>query len=132
VNRVVVILLKNIIQKNVTYRSYVLLVITFLSITGNPAFGERAPGDVQYERVGDVDPEKLKSFPPSIFPHWVHRIRYRCDACHDSLFEMKPGITPVTHEIMDKGEVCSACHDGKTAFDAGFKNCNRCHVVEAE
>ena len=100
----------------------------FLLLTVNSTFG-KAPGDVQYKRV-DADPEKLESFPPSIFQHWIHRIRYRCDACHDSLFEMKPGVTPVTHDLMDNGKVCSACHNGKTAFDAGFQNCNRCHVVE--
>ncbi|MET0081045.1 MAG: hypothetical protein ABW119_21510, partial [Candidatus Thiodiazotropha lotti] len=37
-----------------------------------------APGDIQYTREGG-DPEKLKSFPPSIFPHWIHRLNYRGD-----------------------------------------------------
>ena len=87
-----------------------------------------APGDIQYTREGG-DPEKLESFPPSIFQHWVHRIRYRCDACHDSLFKMAPNSTPVTHDLMKQGKVCSACHNGTTAFDEGFDNCHRCHIA---
>jgi len=106
-----------------------LLLGSLLFLAGNAASGQKAPGDLQYERK-DADPEKLKTFPPSIFQHWIHRIRYRCDACHDSLFKMKLGVTPVTHDLMDKGKLCSACHDGQIAFDAGFKNCNRCHVTE--
>ena len=100
-----------------------------LFLTGNLAYGQQAPGDLQYKRE-NADPEKLESFPPSIFQHWIHRIRYRCDACHDTLFKMQSGVTPVNHDLMDKGKLCSACHNGQIAFDAGFKNCNRCHVNE--
>ncbi len=103
------------------------LVGCMLTLTCNPVLS-LAPGDVQYTREGG-DPEKLESFPPSIFPHWIHRIRYRCDACHDSLFEMKSGGTTVTHDLMKQDKVCSTCHNGKVAFDAGFDNCHRCHIT---
>ena len=96
----------------------------------NPAAGA-APGDIQYERQAsdttDYEAEML-SFPPSIFPHWIHRINYRCDACHDSLFEMKRGGTPVTMDLMKEGKVCGACHNGQLAFGSDFQTCNRCHV----
>jgi len=105
-----------------------LLLSFILCLNGYPVLGS-APGDVQYERQGG-DPEKMVLYPPSIFQHWVHRIRYRCDACHDSLFEMKLSTTPVTHDLMKAGKVCSVCHNGQVAFDAGFENCNRCHVSE--
>ena len=45
---------------------------------------------------------------------------------------MKYGATPVSMDLMKEGKVCGACHDGKLAFPANFKNCNRCHVVTAE
>ncbi|MBL3617982.1 MAG: hypothetical protein JMN26_09635 [gamma proteobacterium endosymbiont of Lamellibrachia anaximandri] len=86
-----------------------------------------APGDIQYERKGG-DAEELKTFPPSIFPHWIHRINYRCDACHNKLFEMKTGTTPINKDLMKEGKVCAVCHNGKQAFDDGFENCNRCHI----
>ena len=94
-----------------------------------------APGDVLYERKANesIDgPAELASFPPALFPHWIHRINYRCDACHDSLFEMKQGGTPVTMDLMDEGKVCGACHDGQISFASSFQTCNRCHVKSAE
>jgi c(7)-type cytochrome triheme protein len=83
-----------------------------------------APGDVLYERE---DQSEIMAFPPSIFPHWRHRIQYRCDACHDSLFEMKTGGTAVTMDLMKEGKVCGTCHNGEIAFDDSFSNCSRCH-----
>lgn len=64
-------------------------------------------------------------FPPSIFPHWTHRIRYRCTACHPSPFVMQAGGTSITMSDMQRGETCGACHDGKTAF--GIMECGLCH-----
>ncbi len=88
-------------------------------------------GDIQYQREGG-DPQQLADYPPSIFQHWVHRMRFRCDACHNSLFKMEVGGTLITHELMKKPETqaCRTCHNGKIAFDAGFENCHRCHVKE--
>ena len=83
-----------------------------------------APGDLLYERKDGQDTE---AFPPSIFQHWKHRIQYRCDACHDSLFKMELGATPITMETMKKGENCGTCHNGDPVFDVGFGNCARCH-----
>jgi len=90
-----------------------------------------APGDIQYERKANESADgaaELAAFPPSLFPHWIHRINYRCDACHDSLFEMKRGGTPVTMDLMDDGKVCGACHNGQIAFASSFQTCYRCHV----
>lgn len=78
------------------------------------------------------DAEELKTFPPSIFPHWIHRINYRCDACHNKLFEMKTGTTPINKDLMKEGKVCAVCHNGKQAFDDGFENCNRCHINDGK
>jgi len=66
----------------------------------------------------------------TVFPHWVHRIRYKCYACHPALFEMKAGANPITMDAMSAGKFCGACHDGKTAWGIGFDTCNRCHVGE--
>ena len=56
--------------------------------------GADAPGDIHFQREG-VEATG-GSFPPAIFPHWIHRINYRCDACHDSLFRMEQGSTEIT------------------------------------
>ncbi len=93
-------------------------------------FGAEAPGDIQFERQAGEGKEA--AFPPAIFQHWLHRVRYRCDACHDSLFEMKRGATPVTMELIAEGEACGACHNGIRAFDDSFQNCSRCHRQPAD
>ena len=90
-----------------------------------------APGDIQFSREGG-DPKELEQFPPSIFPHWVHRINYRCDACHNQIFEMKTGTTEINKDLMDEGKACSSCHNGNEAFDDGFANCNRCHIAKGK
>lgn len=87
---------------------------------------ESAPGDIVFKRAGNDESELV--FPPSIFPHWKHRINYRCDACHDSLFEMKSGSTTVTMDLMDQGKVCGTCHNGNQAFAVTLGSCSRCHL----
>lgn len=82
--------------------------------------------DIAFQR--DTTRENARamgSLPPSIFPHWVHRIRYACSACHPEPFAMEAGAAPVTMEQIQAGRSCGACHDGVTAF--GVLECNRCH-----
>ena len=106
---------------------------SLLALVSVPAAGDEAPGDLRYQRGdSDMESEAGAAFPPSIFPHWVHRVRYRCDACHDSLFTMKVGATPVTMALIAEGKVCGACHDGRRAFDDSFENCSRCHRAVAD
>lgn len=69
-------------------------------------------------------------FPPSIFPHWTHRMRYRCVACHLDPFGMEAGSTSISMEAMQKGATCGACHDGTTAF--AVLECGRCHRPPSE
>ncbi len=87
---------------------------------------KKIPGELVLPRSqGSVSAEMT---PPSIFPHWIHRINYRCDACHDRLFKMELGATDISMDLMKNGGSCGACHNGKTAFEVSFQSCNRCHV----
>ncbi|VAX05592.1 hypothetical protein MNBD_GAMMA26-1627 [hydrothermal vent metagenome] len=66
---------------------------------------------------------------PVIYPHWVHRAFFRCKVCHENLFVMKRGTNELSHEKIDAGKLCGACHNGKTSFDTVDKtNCPRCHL----
>jgi c(7)-type cytochrome triheme protein len=82
------------------------------------------PGDTLFERksAGTDD------IPAAIFPHWVHRMKFKCKACHDELFKMKLGANPVTMEDMAAGKWCGACHNGNEAFESNFSTCARCHL----
>lgn len=114
-------------KSSVFFKSLAPIYLLLAMVVSGSGFAQgAAPGDIRYDRE---DKSEIESFPPSIFPHWIHRVRYRCDACHDSLFEMKLGGTPVSKDLMKEGKVCGACHNGKLAFPASFENCSRCHVA---
>lgn len=81
-------------------------------------------GDTKFERKGQV----AEDVPPAYFPHWIHRIQYKCGACHEDLFKMKSGSADITMDGIKEGKACGACHNGKAAFEANFDTCLRCHV----
>jgi c(7)-type cytochrome triheme protein len=68
------------------------------------------------------------ALPAAQFPHWVHRSRYLCKSCHMELFVPKAGANRITMKLITSGQACGACHNGKTAFAAGFGACDRCHM----
>ncbi|MFN0098439.1 MAG: c(7)-type cytochrome triheme domain-containing protein [Gemmatimonadaceae bacterium] len=78
--------------------------------------------------AGNAARVETASLPPARFPHWVHRSRYLCKSCHMELFVPKAGANRITMLDISRGKACGACHDGKTAFSAGFGACDRCHV----
>ncbi|MFQ5693863.1 MAG: c(7)-type cytochrome triheme domain-containing protein, partial [Nitrospinota bacterium] len=81
-------------------------------------------GDVRFHREPGGP-----GIPPATFPHWVHRIRFKCSACHPALFEMKAGANKVSMDAILKGKFCGACHNGKVAWISSFETCTRCHVA---
>jgi c(7)-type cytochrome triheme protein len=83
-------------------------------------------GNVLFERGGDAGPGS--STPVAHFPHWVHRIRYRCSVCHPSPFSDVAGETSITMEDMQAGGSCGQCHGSGAAF--GLFECTRCHDSE--
>jgi c(7)-type cytochrome triheme protein len=80
-------------------------------------------GDIVFARkeAGTED------IPPAIFPHWVHRMQFKCHVCHDAIIVMKAGANPINMEAIQQGKYCGVCHNGKTAFQATFETCARCH-----
>ena len=78
---------------------------------------------------GDVllnSTSKAAGMNPVIFPHWVHRMKYSCRACHESLgFKMKAGTSGITMNKIFAGEYCAVCHNGKVAF--ATTQCQLCH-----
>jgi c(7)-type cytochrome triheme protein len=63
---------------------------------------------------------------PVVFPHWFHRIRFRCKVCHADLgFKFKAGGNEMNMLKIIDGEYCGACHNGEVAWS--IENCNLCH-----
>jgi c(7)-type cytochrome triheme protein len=102
-----------------------LLLSGFVALGANVGFA--AFGDLVFERPGGA-----AGFAASVFPHWLHRIRFRCDVCHPAIFEMEKGANAVTMKAINEGEFCGKCHNGKTAFTVEFQNCTRCHQNPTE
>lgn len=90
-----------------------------------------APGDLVIPRKEGAD-MSVEVTPASTFPHWLHRVRYRCDACHDTLFKMKLGATEISKALMKEKQSCAVCHNGEVAFEVGLNTCNRCHRTVEE
>jgi c(7)-type cytochrome triheme protein len=95
------------------------LLVAALFVTSTLA----VEGDIAFTRKGGGD-----GTPPAVFPHWFHRIRYKCYACHPSIFEMKAGANAITMDAIREGKFCGTCHNGKIAWEVGFDTCSRCHV----
>ena len=105
--------------------AHLLLLAIILAMLTSVAIASAVVGDVTFVR-------KVKGsddVAPAVFPHWVHRVKYRCYVCHNiSLgFKMKAGATSISMDDIDEGKYCGACHKGKPAFAVSFETCNRCH-----
>lgn len=81
-------------------------------------------GDIPFTRGAD---SLGGEYPAAIFPHWVHRMQFRCYVCHEDLFKMKAGADTVKMTDISAGKFCGACHNGKIAFSVVFESCPRCH-----
>jgi c(7)-type cytochrome triheme protein len=63
---------------------------------------------------------------PAVFPHWFHRIRFRCKVCHADIgFKFKAGGNDIDMVKIIDGQFCGACHNGDIAWSV--ENCNLCH-----
>ena len=63
---------------------------------------------------------------PVVYPHWFHRMRFRCKVCHGELgFEMRVGANDIDMSSLADGKFCGACHNGEIAWSLEF--CDRCH-----
>lgn len=83
-------------------------------------------GDLILEKT--YDSMKTSQVKKVLFPHWFHRIRYKCKACHDSLFKMERGGNNITMSSIINGKGCGKCHDGTVAFAP--LDCDRCHSYD--
>jgi len=78
-------------------------------------------GDVVLNQRSDANGVR-----PVVFPHWFHRIRFRCKVCHQELgFEMRAGANQVQMADILDGKFCGMCHNNQIAW--GPERCDLCH-----
>ncbi|MCW8917948.1 MAG: hypothetical protein OQL08_03945 [Gammaproteobacteria bacterium] len=108
-------------MKEKSLRGLLLAVAILLALpfTANDARAEY--GDVVMNNFADA-----AGMRPVVFPHWFHRIRFRCKVCHADLgFKFKAGGNEVTMAQIIEGQFCGACHNGEVAWS--IENCDVCH-----
>ncbi|MDP4299109.1 c(7)-type cytochrome triheme domain-containing protein [Leptothrix discophora] len=100
-------------------RAAVLLLALLLA--GLAPLAQAEYGDVVINQRSDAEGVR-----PVVFPHWFHRIRFRCKVCHQELgFEMRAGANRVRMNDIVDGQFCGACHNNVVAW--GPDRCDLCH-----
>lgn len=89
-------------------------------------FGLPAEIQAEYADVVINRQAEKNGMRPVVFPHWFHRIRFRCKVCHAELgFKMRAGSNPITMTDIIEGKFCGACHNNDIAWSP--ENCDLCH-----
>ena len=100
-------------------------IVLFLSLLSTPIMVCAEYGDVLINNYSDE-----AGMRPVVFPHWFHRIRFRCKVCHADLgFKMQAGGNQINMLKIIDGEYCGACHNGEVAWSV--ENCDVCHTGKA-
>ncbi len=103
-----------------------LLMAVVLSFSINPSADAREYGDIYMDSTRE-SMEKA-DVGAVVFPHWFHRIRYKCKVCHEKIFIMRKGANKISmREIMD-GKACGTCHNGQIAWEP--LECKKCHSAK--
>ena len=91
------------------------------ALTGYPGESRAEYGDVVMNNYSSA-----AGMRPVVFPHWFHRVRFSCKACHADLgFKFQAGGNQVNMVKIIDGQFCGACHNGGLAWSV--ENCNLCH-----
>jgi c(7)-type cytochrome triheme protein len=94
-------------------------VLWLLTLAAAPVPAEY--GDVVLNRRSEQEGVR-----PVVFPHWFHRIRFRCKVCHFELgFKMRAGANEVLMTDIIDGKFCGMCHNNNIAW--GAERCDLCH-----
>ena len=91
------------------------------SISCTTAFA--LPGDIEFP------PHEMQELPVAVFPHWFHRIRFRCFVCHPRIFPMQVTNEGITMDAIRAGQFCGVCHNDKIAWRPSYDTCARCHLT---
>jgi c(7)-type cytochrome triheme protein len=91
-----------------------------------PLFLAVFPASAEYGDIVINNYSDKAGMRPVVFPHWFHRVRYRCKVCHADLgIQFKAGGNDINMVKIIDGQFCGACHNGELAW--GVENCNLCH-----
>ncbi|MBI3811502.1 MAG: hypothetical protein HY283_04770 [Nitrospirae bacterium] len=102
-----------------------ILVIGFLLAFDVSTVSKAEYGDITLNHYAEK-----AGMPPVVFPHWFHRIRFKCKVCHPAIFEMRQGSNDINMIKIIKGDFCGKCHNGRVAWPPIY--CDRCHAGKSD
>lgn len=98
--------------------------IVLAGVLLGPVRGIGMPESIRIPKVE----EHGKGDPPdsALFSHWAHN-QFECYDCHPGIFPQ--GRAGFTHDDMDEGRFCGACHNDEIAWspDDADVECEFCH-----
>ena len=104
-------------------RIFLAVCVAFATLL---AFTDIAPAHAEYGDVVINNYSDAAGVRPVVFPHWFHRVRFRCKVCHTDLgFKFQAGGNEVNMVKIIDGQYCGACHNGNIAWSV--ENCDLCH-----
>ncbi len=100
-------------------------VVKEAAATASPVAGkvELVYGDIVMAETAEA--MKEGEVEAVVFPHWFHRMRFRCKVCHEDTFKSDKGTNKIDMDSISAGESCGVCHDGTVAWDP--LECENCH-----
>ncbi len=128
-NRRIFLLVKrsnNLLMKSII-SGFILILLFFVGILSDQFVYAQIKSDTQLEKELAFDFKGVKSpsnygnivleryadrfsqiyLKPVVFPHWFHRIRFRCKVCHSDIgFTMEAGADDITMGAIFEGEWC--------------------------
>lgn len=107
-------------------RKIIVLLLSGLIISLLPSILMAGFGDVVVK--GNKKTSTQEDVKDVVFPHWIHRIRYKCKLCHEEIFEIEAGKNATTMKKIVGGESCGTCHNGEISWDV--EKCELCHSQE--
>lgn len=101
----------------------IVMTVTVLVLgAGGPDVARADFGDIVMNQYSDA-----AGIRPVVFPHWFHRLRFSCKACHSDLgIKFKAGGNEINMVKVMDGLYCGACHNGKMAWTV--EQCDLCHT----
>ncbi|MBI5047473.1 MAG: hypothetical protein HZB54_00790 [Deltaproteobacteria bacterium] len=87
--------------------------------------------EIGYAEYGDIvlgkktESMQKANVKPVLFPHWFHRIRFKCKVCHEDIFILQRGANDINMNSIMNGKFCGKCHNGMVAWEPLY--CDRCH-----
>ncbi len=113
--------IQSLMGKGARLRRALWLALALLAGLGPVTSARAEYGDIVINNYSDA-----AGMRPAVFPHWFHRIRFRCKVCHADLgFQFKAGGNDINMVKIIDGQYCGACHNGNIAWSV--ENCNLCH-----